>query len=261
MKKFLKLIFKKLNLLEKIQYNPLYRINRSKEFKNDFRKQLLFYKKLLSDRNRLIFDIGANVGDYTYIFSKLANKVIAFEPDEKNNRILRTRFGGNKGIGIVQKAVSSTVGEADFFMQTPGSGYNTLSKKWVDILESEKFSRFDDVKKFEQTEKVSTTTLDDIIQAYGLPDFVKIDVEGFELDVLKGLTQPLPYFSFECNFPEFFSETIAGIEYLKNINPVYKFNYTREHEFLLPEYVSADEMIAILKSTDKRFFEIYCKAI
>jgi hypothetical protein len=44
---------------------------------------------------------------------------------------------------------------------------------------------------------VTVTTLDALIAHYGLPAFCKIDVEGYELEVLKGLSQPIPALSFE----------------------------------------------------------------
>jgi Methyltransferase FkbM domain len=42
-------------------------------------------------------------------------------------------------------------------------------------------------------------TVDSLIEAFGAPDYVKIDVEGFDLEVLQGLTRPPPLLSFEFN--------------------------------------------------------------
>ena len=46
------------------------------------KKELFFHKKFLNNEN-LIFDLGANLGDKTYIFSKLSKKIICFEPEDK----------------------------------------------------------------------------------------------------------------------------------------------------------------------------------
>ena len=58
---------------------------------NWLKKEYFFHKKFLNNEN-LIFDLGANLGDKTYIFSKLSKKIICFEPEDKMYEILCRTF-------------------------------------------------------------------------------------------------------------------------------------------------------------------------
>lgn len=258
MKKLVKKILQHYNILEKIQYGTTYRKMRSKAFRMHIKAQEDFYRSAIGTGHKLIFDIGANIGDNAFIFKKFSQKVICVEPDQKNNRILSERFA-DKNVVIINKAVGEKIGQAKFHIEEEGSGYNTLSKKWVGILEGNHEPHSSRATKFTAELTVETITLDALIEKFGVPDFIKIDVEGFELNVIRGLTIPIKLISFECNFPEFRSETIQIIEYLHLLDDKYIFNYADEYHFYLNEYVKAAEMIAILKATRHEFLEVYCK--
>jgi hypothetical protein len=75
-----------------------------------------------------------------------------------------------------------------------------------------------------ETEQVVIDTLDNLIAKYGLPKFIKIDVEGFELDVLKGLTNPVPIISFEYATPEHTVRLFECIEMIEKLSPKYLCN-------------------------------------
>jgi hypothetical protein len=60
--------------------------------------------------------------------------------------------------------------------------------------------------KWDRVERIKTTTLDSLIAEHGVPAFCKIDVEGFELDVLRGLSRPVPALSIE-----FVSENLDAV--------------------------------------------------
>ena len=72
--------------------------------------------------------------------------------------------------------------------------------------------------------------MEDLIAKFGVPFFIKIDVEGYEPEVLRGLRQPVPYVSFEVNLPEFMSEGEQCVELLADLSPNGKFNYAVNSE-------------------------------
>lgn len=180
----------------------------------------------------LVFDIGANVGDKTDVFLRVGARVVAVEPDDRSQAILRERFLRYrlvaKPVTIVGKAVSASDGVKAMWVDGPGSALNTLSQKWVDAVKGDKkrFEHTSDALEFREMRTVATTTLEQLIDTYGVPIFVKIDVEGFELNVLQGLRSSVPCLSFEVNLPEFRQEGRQCIEILGGLAPLGQFNYT-----------------------------------
>lgn len=71
---------------------------------------------------------------------------------------------------------------------------------------------------------VKVITLDDLILTYGVPAFCKIDVEGYEASVIKGLSKPIPALSFEYT-SEYFEGTQRVIEHLESLAP-YEYNFS-----------------------------------
>ena len=114
-------------------------------------------------------DIGANIGTHTVGVSPYVNRVVAFEPDSDNFNLLIKNIStcGCKNVTPTQLAMSSNFGEVDTQFDY---GKTTLVPGTA----------------------VKVASLDMI----GLPqiDFVKIDVEGMELDVLQGMTATLQGF-------------------------------------------------------------------
>ena len=180
------------------------------------------------------------------------------EPDDKNNAILLSRFARRKNIIIIKKAVAEKTGVAVFHMEAEGSPLNTLSNKWVNVLNTVDKTRFNEAHQFNTTKEVATISMGTLIQTYGKPGYIKIDVEGFEKEVVSGLQEKIPIISFECNLPEFREETTWIIQHLFQLNHDVNFNFIRGAGFELTDNVSAGEMSAIVIGGQYRFLEIYC---
>jgi len=195
----------------------------------DRTKEVEFYKNTLQgfQKGNLIFDIGANQGYKTDIFLRLGARVVAVDPDEENQRLLRQRFLKYrltpKKVDIEGRAVSDAISIQTMWIDAPGSAKNTLNTKWVEILRSDP-KRFGQRLDFAGEKQVETVTLDKLIATYGIPFFIKIDVEGHEPSVLRGLHRPVPYLSFEVNLPEFKMEGLQCINILNEIAANGKFN-------------------------------------
>ena len=106
---------------------------------------------------------------------------------------------------------------------------------------------------------IETITLDDAIAKFGRPAYIKIDVEGHELEVVKGLTQWVPLLSIEANLPEFLQETKAAVSYLHRLNDRTVFNVTNSVDFMFNEFITCSEMLQFLDHTPLQYLEIYAK--
>ncbi|MGE0704977.1 MAG: FkbM family methyltransferase [Vicinamibacterales bacterium] len=220
-------------LYYRLRASPLYDLYWSvvdRRFIDERAGQLRFYRQLLHGLgpSDLIFDIGANQGVKTDIFLRLGARVVAVDPDRTSTAILeekfrRLRLRPNRVV-VVPKAVADRETVTTMWVDSPGCTMNTLSAKWVDTLR-EDTARFGTRLQFGQTQAIETTTLDRLAEVHGAPFFIKIDVEGFEIAVLRGLTKAVPYLSFEVNLPEFRTEGLACVERLASIAREGQFNY------------------------------------
>ena len=231
------------------------------------RREVDFYRSLLNGYRPgdLIFDVGANVGAKVDIFLRLGARVIAVEPDEMNQKVIRDKFLRYrlvpKPVSIVGKAVSDRNTIETMWVDAPGSAVNTMSPKWVDSLRSNKasFVHGHGGLNFVNTKSVETVTLDELISRYGKPFFLKIDVEGYEVNVLRGLSVQIPFVSFEVNLPEFRLEGIECIGILARLAPGGQFNYAVDCQsgLVLPRWLSCEEISRELNSCHSRTIEVF----
>jgi len=228
---------------------------------NKTQNNVTFYSKFLdsSNPNKTIFDIGANKGNKVNAFLKMGFKVVALEPEKKSIETLKWRFGNNKNVTIVERGVSDSISELPVYITESRSGLNTLSEKWVKSIGDENENRWHSSQQYNVSYTIQTTTLDEIIKTYGVPYFIKIDVEGFELNVIKGLSSAPAFLSFECNLPEFMAETIEILHLLQKLSGKVQFQFSVDDAMVSNHWMNQEEILAIIGSGKYRYMEIICK--
>ena len=252
-------ILKRLGLFNRLKYSKLgnlYYTIFNRPQKKQQAQEFNFYRSFLPGCE-LIFDIGANDGHKTIVFKKFAGKVVACDPDPYNIKILRLRFGDQTGIFIEPVAITDHEGECSFYIEQPGSPLNSINPQWKTILEEHNNNRWAEPIQFSDTVlKTKTTTLDALIKKYGIPGFIKIDVEGNEKNVLMGLSHSIDHISFEVLLPEFLNEAITCMDLLIRLNTNYRFNYAVEEKVMLPSPLGYDSFKNLLCSLNIPHLEI-----
>jgi FkbM family methyltransferase len=188
----------------------------------------------LISEDSLVFDIGANIGKMSLAYLSLGARVVAVEPQSACIQELRTRFADNDRIQIVHAACGQEEGSA--VITTYGNG-GTISTFVPDYYwgSGGPWARTP----HDGKETVDMTTLDALIEMWGEPDFIKIDVEGYEYEVLMGLHQFVPL-SFEFH-PYFAPRAKLCIRRVLEIEPEAEFNYTQGEALAYSLSESADE--------------------
>ncbi len=215
----------------------------SRRFRPPMVKMRKFYAQFIQPGD-LAFDVGANVGSRTRVFLQLGAEVVAVEPEKKCARVLFASFYHDPHFHLVNKALGATDGQREMMVSTPHLSGGTLSQSLIDALvRSEQIWRED---LWQETRRVSVTTLDSLIAKYGVPSFVKIDVEGFEHEVIRGLSRPIAALSFEF-LPAHLEPALQTINNLQRFGPI-RLNYAIEERFewMLDRWVTPEEMIPIL---------------
>lgn len=163
-------------------------------------RRLKFYKSLINPSD-LVFDVGANMGNRSKIFRAIGARVVAFEPQSYCAKFLAAAFSGDPSFTLVQAALSNEEGELTMHLSR-AHVLSTLDTEWMDRMNQG--GRF--ANQWDRTEQVRVTTLDKSIEKFGMPAFIKIDVEGHEYNVVRGLSQPVKLLSLE-----FASESLDSI--------------------------------------------------
>ncbi len=143
--------------------------------------------RFMSGQDLIVFDVGANKGDWTAELVRRAGprirRVCQFEPSPHNIALLTERFKDDRRVSLVPHAASDRKGEAELFSDVPGSGAASLYKRRLD--------HFGIV--LDKSARVRTVSIDDFIaeQKIRKVDFMKMDIEGHELAALAGAQHAL----------------------------------------------------------------------
>lgn len=208
----------------------------------EYLEKIHFYSLFIS-KGDLCFDIGANYGKYTRIFSRLGAKVISIEPQRACVKKLYIDFRGNKNIIIVGKAIGETEKITEITICEQSSSLSTLSNKWR--TQGPYASLFNKTK----TQKVEMIILNKLIEIYGVPKFCKIDVEGYEPLVLSTLKVKIPFLSLEFH-SKFLDDLVKCLNLLSSIGKI-KLNYILSDglNFKFPQWMSQNQLSTALKSS------------
>lgn len=150
-----------------------------------------FFKSHIT-KDMVVADIGANVGFYTLLFSTLAKKVLAYEPDSLSFSRLKRATKNKKNVRVFHKGIG-TPGERTLY-GVPGSGRNSFLHKTnrpVERVYMEKLPRV---------------------------DFAKIDVEGMELEVLRNMAPT------RCTIE--YAPKLCGDSFIENVRSLGYVPYT-----------------------------------
>lgn len=191
----------------------------------------------------LAFDCGAHVGNRVRALKAIGAMVVAVEPQPQLARLLRVLFARTSRVTIVEAGVAAHQGTAVLWMSDRTPTVTTLDESWRDARAREPgFAGVQWTRRLE----IETTTLDRLIETYGRPSFVKIDVEGAEVDVLTGLSTPVPAISFEY-LPQALDRVRAAVGRLEALGS-YRFNWSPGESYRLaaPSWLSGEELMVAL---------------
>jgi FkbM family methyltransferase len=220
-------------------------------------KRKVFYSAFAGKGN-LVFDIGANYGNRVEPLYRNQCKIVAVEPQPECVKYLEKKYKDK--IAIENVGVGAEKGILDFHI----SSWSILSTFSDDFIkktrESGRFSK----SSWDRTIKVKLVTLDDLIEKYGSPKFIKVDVEGYEEQVFKGLSKKVSFISFEYTLPEFADNLVKILEKLNSIADIeINFSVGESMQFEIDKWMDFKQFVSSFKANNnfqsrmKDFGDIY----
>ena len=143
----------------------------------------------------LAFDVGANIGNRIDALLRCGARIIAVEPQESCVAMLKRAYGSDPAVSIVNAAAGPEKGRTVLHISEERDTVASVSDLFVSQMGCS--GRFGADRKWNKNIEVDVISLDMLIEQFGRPAFIKIDVEGFEVEVLSGLSTPAGVVSFE----------------------------------------------------------------
>jgi FkbM family methyltransferase len=233
------------------------------------RSVITYYNPALMRRNRhlysgliakgdLVFDVGAHVGTRARVLRACGARVVAFEPQPVFARFLRWTLP--RDITLIEAALGRAESRAQMAVSRRHPTVSSLRDTLPD--EARAMPGFEHVR-WDDRAEVAVTTLDHMIALHGVPDYIKIDVEGFEPEVLAGLGQAVALISFEY-LPALQDVSLRVLDRLEVLGQ-YEFNIVHGENagFDWPEWQDADHLRAWLaqQHPDSGSGDVYARLI
>jgi FkbM family methyltransferase len=197
------------------------------------KRRLEFYSAFIQSGD-LVFDVGANLGNYSEALRDVGAIVVAVEPDPRNVKILRRRLE-SENVHIEQCALGRTEGTAKLRVALDRDDVSTLSDQWAENTNAH----------WQGTVEVQLRTLDSIANLYGVPKYVKVDAEGYDAEVLRGMSFRPQIVSFE-----FLSRDLKIAQACIGLLREWSFNFVIEERsrFELSRWVKSDEIFTAISA-------------
>lgn len=207
------------------------------------RRALLRFNSQLVHTGDLVFDIGGNYGEKTKLYRALGCRVVVVEPQDECLAYLRRRFESDPQVTILSAALGAHAGQSQLRLSDIRCQLSSMSDQWINAVKaSGRFSRHG----WSRSVPVQVKTLDSLIETFGVPAFCKIDVEGYEYEVLRGLSCAVPSISLEFHIEDL-EPALSSIAHVSGLGS-YEFNFTigNRTQFELQQWVQPEEIASIL---------------
>ena len=222
-------------------------------------RMVSFYRQFLQPGD-LAFDVGSHVGNRIVAWRRLGARVVAVEPQQVYADLLQRVFGSSPAVDILRVGLSDRAMQGELRVSDTTPTVSTFRDDWIEDVQADR--RFTSIE-WNRCESVEMVTLEDLVGRYGVPQFTKIDVEGGELAVLRGLRRSLPALSFEY-IPVQASAACCCIEQIASLGR-YEFNWseTETMRWCSERWLTAHEMQNALRAMPihNRSGDVYARRV
>jgi len=171
----------------------------------------------------VLFDVGANNGEFALMAEKvfdsygLSAHVFAFEPSLSTYKVLSTNLKNRNSVQLINKALGSEKGQLNLYSVEGESGLTSVYNRNLEFVNKAPFL----------SQQVDVDTLDNFCSTQGIThiDYLKLDVEGHEFEVLKGASEMFNKKSITCLQFEFGGANIDSRTYFKDFFYLLNSNY------------------------------------
>jgi len=188
-------------------------------------------KKIIKEGD-VVIDIGGNIGYFTLIFAKLVGEngqVFVFEPEPNSYKILKknVEINGYNNVKLINKAVSNEPKKVKLYLDDSNLGGHSLANR-----NNKKSIEIDAIK------------LDEFLGSKGKINFIKMDVEGAEIEAIKGMSDLLKKMDDLKMLIEFNPKMLKGF----GVTTEEYFNELTKHKFKIYDLDNKNERLIQIKS-------------